>query len=71
MGLTDAFVADLKEAVVYARSKHGEPAGSSALYGVAGTDEGNRMVNDLLCGVFDYMYGCVTALINIDSIFFK
>lgn len=34
----------------------GEPAQSSAFYGIAGTVEGNRMVNDLLCGVFDYMY---------------
>ncbi len=55
-GLTNAFAVDLKDAVAYARSRQGEPAQSSALYGVAGTAEGNRMVNDLLCGVFDYMY---------------
>lgn len=55
-GLVDAFVADLNEAVAYAKTRTGEPAQSSALYGIAGTVEGNRMVNDLLCSVFDYMY---------------
>jgi len=50
------FIRDLKEGVAYARSNAGTAAQSSALYGMAGTVEGNQAVNDLLCGVFDYMY---------------
>lgn len=56
-GIAGRMVQDLKEAVAYARQKAGTPAKSSALYGVAGSVDGNRMVNELLCGVFDYMYG--------------
>ncbi len=56
-GIAARMVADLKEAVAYAHAQAGTPARSSALYGVAGSADGNRMVSDLLCGVFDYMYG--------------
>jgi len=55
-GIADRMIADLKDAVAYAREKAGTPAQSSALYGIAGSVEGNQMVNELLCGVFDYMY---------------
>ena len=55
-GLAAKFSADLKDAVAYARSNVGNPSQSSALYGMAGTPEGNQMVDDLLRGVFDHMY---------------
>ena len=56
-GLGSEFAADLAEGVAYAKQKAGTPAESSALYGLAGTVDGNQQVTDLLCGVFDYMYG--------------
>ncbi len=55
-GLTQQFCKDLKDSVQYAKNNIEKPAQSSALYGMAGTLEGNRLVNELLCSVFDFMY---------------
>ncbi|MFO8112478.1 MAG: hypothetical protein R6T92_08225, partial [Desulfosalsimonadaceae bacterium] len=55
-GLGDQFTDDLAEGVSYAKQNAGTPAQSSALYGIAGTVDGNQQVTELLCGVFDYMY---------------
>ncbi len=55
-GLAARFNADLSAGVAYAKANAGKPAQSSALYGMAGTVEGNRMVEDLLRSVFDHMY---------------
>ena len=49
-------VADLKEGVEYAKTKAGTTAETTALYGLAGTLEGNQAVNEILCGAFDLMY---------------
>ena len=56
-GLADRMVADLKEAVVYARSKAGTVADTTALYGVAGSLEGNQQIVEMIYGLFDYLYG--------------
>jgi sphinganine-1-phosphate aldolase len=55
-GLAGRFSRDLRAAVKYAKDNAGKSAQSSALYGMAGTVEGNQLVNELLCGVFDHMY---------------
>lgn len=55
-GVGDQFREDLAEGVSYAKQKAGTPAQSSALYGLAGTVDGNQQVTELLCGVFDHMY---------------
>ncbi len=54
-GLAERMVADLKEAVVYAREKDGTMAETAAIYGLAGTFEGNKQVTNLVYDVFDYM----------------
>ena len=55
-GLADRMVADLKEAVVYARSKAGTQAETTALYGLAGSLEGNQQVTEMIYGALDYLY---------------
>ncbi len=55
-GLADRMVADLKEAVVYARSKAGTQAEMTALYGLAGSLEGNQQVTEMIYGALDYLY---------------
>jgi sphinganine-1-phosphate aldolase len=55
-GISDQFAMDLKAGVQYAKDNAGKAAQSSAVYGIAGTVEGNQIVNELLCGVFDHMY---------------
>ena len=55
-GLGEEFRKDLAAGVDYAKQKVGSPAQSSALYGLAGTVDGNQQVSELLCGVFDHMY---------------
>jgi hypothetical protein len=49
-------IADLKEGVVYAKAKAGTVAETTALYGLAGSVEGNQQVTELIFGVFDYLY---------------
>lgn len=56
-GIADRMIGDLKESVEYAKSKAGTTAKTSALYGLAGTIEGNEQVTELLFGYFDYLYG--------------
>ena len=46
----------LQEGVVYAREKAGTPAETAAVYGLAGTREGNLQVTEMVMGVFDYLY---------------
>jgi glutamate/tyrosine decarboxylase-like PLP-dependent enzyme len=55
-GVAEHMTADLKEAIDYARSKAGTPAATSALYGVAGTLEGDQQVTERIFGLFDYLY---------------
>jgi sphinganine-1-phosphate aldolase len=55
-GVADRLVADLRQAVPYARSAAGKPAMSSAIYGLAGTAVGNAAVKELLYGFFDHLF---------------
>jgi glutamate/tyrosine decarboxylase-like PLP-dependent enzyme len=55
-GVADRFLADLRAGVEYARDKAGTVAETTALYGLAGTVEGNQQVAELIFGVFDYLY---------------
>jgi glutamate/tyrosine decarboxylase-like PLP-dependent enzyme len=55
-GVADRFLDDLKAGVAYARTKAGTVAETTALYGLAGTLEGNKQVTELIYGVFDYLY---------------
>ncbi len=48
--------ADLREGVAYAKEKEGTPAETAAIYGLAGTSEGNQAVTEMVLGVFDYLY---------------
>ncbi|HNI35522.1 MAG TPA: aspartate aminotransferase family protein, partial [Microthrixaceae bacterium] len=55
-GVVEAFVADLAEAVEYAKSKGHEPADSGAIYGgVAGgmTDEADDFIKMVMAGMLD------------------
>ena len=54
--VAERFLEDLKEGVEYAGSKAGTVAETTALYGLAGTIEGNQQVTELIYGVFDYLY---------------
>ena len=49
-------ITDLQEGVAYAGSKAGTVAETTALYGLAGTVEGNQQVTELVYGLFDYLY---------------
>jgi glutamate/tyrosine decarboxylase-like PLP-dependent enzyme len=55
-GVARKWVQDLQEGVVYAREKAGTPAETAAVYGLAGTREGNLQVTEMVMGVFDYLY---------------
>jgi glutamate/tyrosine decarboxylase-like PLP-dependent enzyme len=50
------FLEDLQAGVAYAKSKAGTVAKTTALYGVAGTIEGNQQVTELVFGLFDHLY---------------
>jgi sphinganine-1-phosphate aldolase len=54
--VAERFLEDLSAGVEYARSKAGTVAETTALYGLAGTLEGNQQVTELIYGVFDYLY---------------
>ncbi len=54
--VAEQFLRDLHAGVDYAKSKSGTEAETTALYGLAGTVEGNRQVTDLTFGFFDYLY---------------
>ena len=55
-GVAERFLEDLRAGVDYARTKAGTAAETTALYGLAGTLEGNQQVTELIYGVFDYLY---------------
>jgi glutamate/tyrosine decarboxylase-like PLP-dependent enzyme len=55
-GVAQRFLSDLEAGVEYAKSKSGTVADTTALYGMAGTLEGNQQVTELIYGVFDYLY---------------
>jgi len=54
--VAEQFLEDLRSGVAYARSKAGSVSETTALYGLAGTLEGNQQVTELIYGVFDYLY---------------
>ena len=54
--IAERFIEDLRAAVEYAKSKAGTVAETTALYGLAGTIEGNQQVTELVFGFFDYLY---------------
>ena len=55
-GVAEKWVQDLQEGVVYAKEKSGTQAETTAIYGLAGTPEGNQQVTEMVLGVFDYLY---------------
>jgi len=55
-GVAEHFLEDLRAGVEYAKTKAGTAAETTALYGLAGTLQGNRQVTELIYGVFDYLY---------------
>jgi sphinganine-1-phosphate aldolase len=55
-GVADAFVADLRDAVEYAKHPVRAEPKSGALYGLGGTPEGNEILNTLFTAALDAMY---------------
>jgi glutamate/tyrosine decarboxylase-like PLP-dependent enzyme len=49
-------IGDLKAGVTYAESKAGTVAETTALYGLAGSIEGNQQVTELVYGLFDHLF---------------
>ncbi len=50
------WINDLKDGVEYAKSKEGEVAETTALYGISGTMEGNQQMTELMHGLFDHLF---------------
>lgn len=55
-GVADAFVADLQEAVEYAKHPSRPTPRSGALYGLGGTPAGDEVLNTLFTAALDAMY---------------
>ena len=55
-GVADAFLADLRDAVEYAKHPARAEPKSGALYGLGGTPEGNEILNTLFVAALDAMY---------------
>jgi len=55
-GVADAFLADLRDAVEYAKHPARREPKSGALYGLGGTPEGNEILNTLFTAALDAMY---------------
>ncbi len=55
-GVAEAFVADLREAVEYAKHPARESPKSGALYGLGGTPAGNEILDTLFSAALDAMY---------------
>jgi sphinganine-1-phosphate aldolase len=55
-GVADAFTADLRDAVEYAKHPARSEPKSGALYGLGGTPEGNEILNTLFTAALDAMY---------------
>jgi sphinganine-1-phosphate aldolase len=56
-GIAEKLIEDLRAAVEYAKSVAGTEAKTSALYGLAGSVEGNAQVTEMLHVLFDHLYG--------------
>ncbi len=54
--VAERFLEDLHAGLDYAKSNAGKVADTTALYGLAGTLEGNQQVTELVFGFFDYLY---------------
>jgi sphinganine-1-phosphate aldolase len=55
-GVANAFIADLRDAVEYARHPARSEPKSGALYGLGGTPEGDEILNTLFTAALDAMY---------------
>ena len=55
-GVAELLIDDLRAGVEYAKSKTGTVAQTTALYGLAGSLEGNKQVTELIFSFFDYLY---------------
>ena len=55
-GIAEQFIDDLHAGVEYAKSNAGSTAETTALYGLAGSLEGNQQVTELVFGLFDHLY---------------
>ncbi len=55
-GVADAFLADLRDAVEYAKHPARPEPKSGALYGLGGTPEGNEILHTLFVAALDAMY---------------
>jgi glutamate/tyrosine decarboxylase-like PLP-dependent enzyme len=55
-GVAEAFVADLRNAVEYAKHPARESPKSGALYGLGGTPDGNEILDTLFSAALDAMY---------------
>ncbi|HSP65888.1 MAG TPA: aminotransferase class V-fold PLP-dependent enzyme, partial [Candidatus Deferrimicrobium sp.] len=60
-GVAEQFIDDLRDAVVYAKSRGEAPAKSGALYGLGGTPEGNEALDVLFDAALDAMYEVAPA----------
>ena len=54
--VAERFLQDLHAGLEYAKSNAGTVAETTALYGMAGTLEGNQQITELVFGFFDYLY---------------
>jgi glutamate/tyrosine decarboxylase-like PLP-dependent enzyme len=54
--VAERFLQDLHAGLDYAKSNAGTVAETTALYGMAGTLEGNQQITELVFGFFDYLY---------------
>jgi hypothetical protein len=59
-GLAAEFAADLTTSVAYAVEHRGEDTASGALYGFSGMPGGQEVLQALLTGAIDAMYGLPT-----------
>lgn len=59
--VVDAFLSDLSDSVAFAKVHAGEPADSGAMYGFAGTAEGNAAIEGLMGGYLDAMHDTAPA----------
>jgi glutamate/tyrosine decarboxylase-like PLP-dependent enzyme len=54
--VAERYLQDLHAGLDYAKSNAGTVAETTALYGMAGTLEGNQQITELVFGFFDYLY---------------
>jgi sphinganine-1-phosphate aldolase len=55
-GVADQYLSDLRASVDYAKSMHGTPAQSGAMYGFGGSPTGNATLSALMSGYLDAMH---------------